>query len=77
MSIQLLNKRILLKQVKKADNGLIMPNEVDYYLVAYLGKEVKAVKKGDSVLYENGRKFLVKGEEYILTDEENIVLCLK
>lgn len=54
-----------------------MPDEVEYYLVHALGKEVKEVKKGDSVLYDNGRKFFVKGEEYILTDEENIVLCLK
>lgn len=77
MNIQLFGKRILLKQIKIKDTYIIVPDNVESYEVYKVGKEVKEVKKGDSVLYENGRKFLVKGEEYILTDEENIVLCLK
>ena len=77
MSIQLLNKRILLKQNKKEDTGIINPDNIESFVVYQTGDEVSKVKKGDSVLYENGRKFLVKNEEYILTDEDNIVLCLK
>ena len=77
MNIQLFGKRILLKQIEVKDTGIITPDNIEGYEVYKVSKEVKEVKKGDSVLYENGRKFLVKGEEYILTDEENIVLCLR
>jgi len=66
----------LLKQFNK-ESKIIIPDEVERYLVAHIGPEVKLYKKGDDVLYDNGRKFFVKDEEYVLTDEENIVLCLK
>lgn len=76
MSIQLLNKRILLKQIKKEDTGIINPDSIESFVVYKTGDQVSKVNKGDSVMYENGRKFLVKGEEYILTDEDNIVCKL-
>lgn len=77
MKIQLLGKRILLKPIKAKETGIITPESIEGYVVFQVSKEVKDVKKGDNVLYENGRKFMVQGEEYILTDEENIVLCQK
>ena len=74
--IQLLNKRILLRQ-HKIESKIITPDDVEYYKVYAIGDEVTKVKVGQKVLYENGRKFKVEDEEFILTDEENIVLCLK
>lgn len=76
MNIQLLNKRILLEQ-HKIVSKIITPDDVEYYQVYAIGDEVTKVKVGEKVLYENGRKFKVDNEEYILTDEDNIVLCQK
>lgn len=73
--IQVLNKRILLEPHKvTSTKGIITPDEVEYYVVYAVGDEIKKLKKGDKVLYDNGRKYKVLKDDYILTDEENIVL---
>ena len=76
MSIQLLNKRVLLRQVKVKDTGIITPNDIERYIVFAVGNKVKNVVKGMEVMYDSGRKLLVKDEEFILTDEENIILIV-
>ena len=72
--MKLLGKKILVKEI-------LIPNplaltDVDRHEVVEVGKDVETIKKGDTVLYEHGRKVNVKGEDYILTDEENVWLIL-
>jgi hypothetical protein len=74
--MQIRNKKILLKIIKTEDNGIIRPNDVEGYEVYKLSSEVKGLKLGDKVFYENGRKVEIKGVEYILTDDENVNIIL-
>jgi len=71
--MKLLGKRILLKAIKKEVLGI---EEIDHFEVAYVGDEVKRVKKGDIVIYEQGAKINIEGKEYIELLEDNIVCIL-
>ncbi len=68
--MQILHKKVVLKEVKTDGSFALHP--VDHYEVFEVGDEVTKVKKGDTVLYEHGGRCSIKGEDYILTDEENI-----
>ncbi len=72
--MKLKNTKVLLKEIK--DENPLALNNVDHYEVYDTAEGVTEISKGDNVLYEEGRKVLIKGEEYILTDEENIWLIL-
>lgn len=73
MNIQLLGCRVLLAPVKK-EIKIIDPNDADLYEVIEVGSEVKEIKKGEKVIYENGRKIKLFEEEYIIVNEEDITL---
>lgn len=74
--MKLLNKRILLKAVNRGETAIITPDTIDHFEVYEVGDEVTKVKKGDTVLYEQGDKFTVQGENYILTNESNMILII-
>ena len=74
--IQLLKSRILLNIIEQEDTGIIRPDNIESYQVYKVGKDVKDVKKGDKVLYDQGRKLKINNKEYILTDEDNIIVIL-
>jgi hypothetical protein len=73
--MKLLGKKILLKEIKTTENPIAV-NPVDHYEVFMIGDEVTKVNIGDSVLYQNGNRAGVMGEDYILTDEESVWLIL-
>lgn len=75
--MKVLNNRLLLKEVKVKQTDIIKPNEVDYYEVMFVGMNVKEVKVGDKVFYQQGAKFNIKGEDYILIDEDDVIAVLE
>lgn len=77
--MRLLNKRLLLKEVKAKTEkvDIIRPASVDYYEVYAVGDKVEGVSKGDKVFYQQGVKFNIKGEDFILIEEDDIVAVLE
>lgn len=76
--MKVLNNNILLKAVKtKQDTtAIISLTEYDYYEVMFTGPEVKEVKVGDKVFYQQGVKVNIKGDDYILIDETDVIVVL-
>jgi len=71
-----LGKRILLSAVKAKQTDIIRPADVDYYEVKYVGSQVEEVKVGDKVFYQQGVKMHINGDDYILIDEDDVVVIL-
>lgn len=75
------NNRVLIKPIlneQKTESGIILPgqenNYSDFALVEAIGCDVKSVKVGDKVVYnDNGKKISDNGENYIILDEEDIL----
>ncbi|MCQ2911472.1 MAG: co-chaperone GroES [Clostridia bacterium] len=73
--------RVLIKPIlneQKTESGIILPgqenNYSDFALVEAIGCDVKSVKVGDKVVYnDNGKKISDNGESYIILDEEDIL----
>lgn len=73
--------RVLIKPIlneQKTESGIILPgqenNYSDFALVEAIGCDVKSVKVGDKVLYnDNGKKISDNGVNYIILDEEDIL----
>lgn len=73
--------RVLIKPIlneQKTESGIILPgqenNYSDFALVEAIGCDVKSVKVGDKVVYnDNGKKISDNGENYIILDEEDIL----
>ena len=73
--------RVLIKPIlneQKTESGIILPgqenNYSDFALVEAIGCDVKSVKVGDKVVYnDNGKKISDNGVNYIILDEEDIL----
>lgn len=76
--MKVLKNNILLKAVKtKQDStSIIAVTEYDHYEVMYIGPEVVEVKVGDKVFYQQGVKVNIKGDDFILIDEDDVIVVL-
>lgn len=86
MKIQPLADRLLLKRVEVATqtkSGLVLPDTAkekpEQGEVIEVGKEVKEVKKGETVLFSKyaPTEVKVEGKEYLIVKEEDILAVVK
>lgn len=75
--MRILNNRILLKAVEPEKSDIIKPYEVKHYEVAGVGPKVEEVKVGDKVLYQQGAKVNILGEEYVLIEPDDLICVLE
>lgn len=78
-----IKNRLLLRE-KKQENGnlVVLPDNVErkpedkYFEVLAVGKKVEDTKVGDTVIIANATRFSVRGANYFLTDEDNVMAIL-
>ncbi len=86
MNLQPLADRIVMEQLdaeEKTASGIVLPDSAKekpkMAKVLAVGKEVKEVKAGDTVLYKSYGPDDVKvdGEEYLIAKEEDLLAVVK
>ncbi len=86
MKLQPLADRVVLEQVdaeEKSASGIILPDSAkekpSQGKVLAVGKEVKEIKAGDTVLYSKygPTEFKVDGQEVLLCKEEDVLAIVK
>ena len=86
MNLQLLADRIVMEQLdaeEKTASGIVLPDSAKekpkMAKVLAVGKEVKEVKAGDTVLYKSygPDDVKVEGKEYLIGKEEDLLAVVK
>ena len=77
MQVKCINKKLLIKAVKKeTTGGIIAPTDIECYEVVAKGDEVTKINVGDKVFYQTGARVNVMGEEYVSLSEDDIICIL-
>jgi len=74
--MKLLSNRILLKAVEAEKTEIIKPYEVEHYEVYAVGPKVDEVKVGEKVMYQQGAKVNILGEDYVLIEPDDLICIL-